>query len=84
MAAEIRDDVSGITKSEPFHVAVLKFHMRRRNVSYRTLADRLSRRGEPITQEALRNKINRGTYSAEFFFECMTSLGVRELDLRIM
>lgn len=83
MSAPLNEPLKAVSKKEPFHVAIIKYHMKRKGVSYRRLAERLGSGGPAISPEALRNKINRGTFSAEFLIACMKMLSVRELDLQI-
>jgi len=50
---------------------LLKAAMKRRDLNYRVLADRLARMGIQETEANLRTKISRGTFTAAFFLQCM-------------
>lgn len=60
----------------------LRAELKRRNVSYEELANRLRLMGaqgiEPVN---LINKVSRGTFSASFFLQCLGALDVRVLIL---
>jgi hypothetical protein len=70
-----RDDWQDLAKG------ILKAELKRRNLSYGDLADRLKAVGVIETQRNLRNKISRGTFSASFFLQCLTAVGVHTLRL---
>ena len=61
--------------------ALLKAELKRRNVSYRELAERLERLGVSETEQNIANKISRGGFSAVFFVQCLRAVGVKELRL---
>jgi hypothetical protein len=54
---------------------VLKAALKRDGVSYVQLRDGLSALGLEETEANLRNKINRGTFSAAFLLQCFAALG---------
>jgi hypothetical protein len=56
--------------------------MKDHGFSYRQLANMLKTRGMGITEMSLKSKVNRGTFSANFFFECMLAMNVRSLEWR--
>lgn len=60
---------------------LLKAEMKRRNLSYRDLADRLAERGVRETEANLRNKISRGGFTAAFFVQCLEAIGCQTLRL---
>ena len=61
--------------------ALLKAELKRRNVSYRELAERLERLGVRETEQNIANKISRGGFSAVFFVQCLRAVGCRSLAL---
>jgi Domain of unknown function (DUF6471) len=68
---EWQDRVKGLLKAE----------LKRRNVSYRGLSERLAALGVNETEANIKNKISRGGFTAVFFVQCLVAIGVR--DLRI-
>jgi hypothetical protein len=69
---EWQDRVKGILKAE----------LKRRNVSYRQLAEKLTEMGIPETELNIKNKLSRGGFSAVFFVQSLEAIGVSELRLR--
>jgi len=65
------DKVKGILKSE----------LKRRNLTYRDLAERLEKMGVEEKPENINNKISRGTFSAVFFIQALIAIGVTEVRL---
>jgi hypothetical protein len=61
---------------------LLKAELKRRNVGYRELAEKLTAIGIPETEANIKNKISRGGFTAVFFFQCLEAIGVKELSLR--
>ena len=61
---------------------LLKAELKRRNLSYRELAERLERLGIHETERNIANKISRGGFTAVFLFQCLEAIGVTELNLR--
>ncbi len=61
--------------------ALLKAELKRRNVSYRELAERLERLGVTETEQNIANKISRGGFSAVFFFQCLRAIGAKSVSL---
>lgn len=61
---------------------LLKAELKRRNVGYRDLAEKLTAMGSPETERNIANKISRGGFTAAFFLQCMEAIGARELTLR--
>ena len=61
---------------------VLKAELKRRNLTYRGLADMLTKAGHPENERNLTNKIARGTFTAAFLLQCMRVIGCESLDLR--
>lgn len=60
---------------------ILKAELKRRNISYRQLAERLEALGVHDSERNINNKISRGGFSATFFVQCLIAIGVRELRL---
>lgn len=61
---------------------LLKAELKRRNVSYRELAERLTAMGVPESERNLANKISRGGFTAAFLLQCLRVVGVETVDLR--
>lgn len=53
---------------------LIKSTMKRQKLTYEGLADRLKMIGVDEGAANLRNKINRGNFSAAFFLQCITAL----------
>lgn len=60
---------------------ILKAELKRRNLGYRDLAERLESLGVHETERNIANKISRGGFSATFFVQCLEAIGVKELRL---
>jgi hypothetical protein len=60
---------------------ILKGELKRRNLSYRDLAEKLKAIGVSETERNLTNKISRGSFTAAFFLQCLTAIGVHTLRL---
>lgn len=74
MAAKTRDwqaQVKGLLKAE----------LKRRNLSYADLADKLAAVGVKDNERNISNKIGRGTFTAVFFVQCMDAIGARTIHL---
>lgn len=61
---------------------LLKAELKRRNVSYRELAERLTAVGTPESERNLTNKISRGGFTASFLLQCLRVIGCETVDLR--
>jgi Domain of unknown function (DUF6471) len=61
--------------------AIIRAELKRRNLSYADLAERLTALGVRETTENVNNKIARGTFSAAFFLQCMDAIGVKAIHL---
>lgn len=61
--------------------AVLKAELKRRNVGYRELAEKLSAMGIPESERNIANKISRGGFTAAFFLQCLSAIGCTALRL---
>lgn len=62
---------------------LLKAELKRRNVSYRELAEKLGAIGVHETERNIANKISRGGFTAAFFVQCLIAIGARSLRLEI-
>jgi hypothetical protein len=55
--------------------------LKRRNLSYADLAERLASSGVRETPQNIQNKIARGGFKAVFLLQCMEAIGVKNLFL---
>jgi hypothetical protein len=60
---------------------ILKAELKRRNLSYATMAERLAAVGVKDNERNISNKISRGTFTAVFFMQCMEAIGVKTIHL---
>jgi hypothetical protein len=60
---------------------ILKAELKRRNVGYRELADKLTADGTPESERNLANKISRGGFTAAFFLQCLSVIGCSVIRL---
>src|SRR5690242_14599444 len=56
---------------------LLKAELKRRNLSYADLAEKLAAVGVKDNERNLSNKIARGTFTAVFFVQCLEAIGVK-------
>ena len=70
-AKEWADRVKGILKAE----------LKRRNIGYKQLAERLEAMGIHETERNINNKISRGGFTAVFFVQCLVAIGCTTLRL---
>ncbi|MFO1080357.1 MAG: DUF6471 domain-containing protein [Reyranellaceae bacterium] len=61
--------------------ALLKAELKRRGVSYRQLAEKLTDMGTPETERNIANKLSRGGFTAAFFLQCLAAIGCENLRL---
>jgi len=59
----------------------LKAELKRRDVTYPQLAEKLQAMGLPETTASITNKISRGAFTAAFLFQCMEAIGCTVLRL---
>jgi hypothetical protein len=74
MAAKARDwqaNAKGLLKAE----------LKRRNLSYADLADKLAMIDIKDNERNISNKIGRGTFTLVFFLQCMEAIGVKTVHL---
>jgi hypothetical protein len=60
---------------------LLKAELKRKNVSYRELAERLTAMGIPETERNIANKISRGGFTAAFLLQCLSAIGCDTIRL---
>ena len=60
---------------------LLKAELKRRNLSYADLAERLRAVGIEDNDRNIANKISRGTFTALFFVQCMEAIGCQTIRL---
>lgn len=60
---------------------VLKGELKRRNLSYADLAERLTAIGIPDNELNIKNKIGRGSFTAVFFIQCLTAIDCHTVHL---
>ena len=60
---------------------LLKGELKRRNVTYAQLVDKLAEIGVKETEPNVRNKLARGKFTAVFLIKCLEAIGARELRL---
>ena len=61
---------------------LLKAELKRKEVGYQELADRLAAEGTPETKASITNKIARGTFTAAFMLQCLKAIGCKSVILR--
>ena len=52
-----------------------------KRITARQLAGLLREHGESIEPQVLINKINRGTFSMQFAFQCLAAMGVKTIEI---
>jgi hypothetical protein len=60
---------------------LLKAELKRRNLSYADLAEKLLAVGVKDNGRNISNKIGRGTFTAVFFVQCMEAIGCHTIHL---
>lgn len=60
---------------------LLKGELKRRNVTYAQLVDKLSAIGVSETEPNVRNKLARGKFTAVFLLQCLKAIGVDNIRL---
>lgn len=60
---------------------LLKAELKRRDVTYQQLAEKLAALGVTETPENIANKISRGKFSAVFLVQCLEAIGCQTLRL---
>jgi hypothetical protein len=82
--------LSAVTNDAPMKTAddwqaqakgMIRGELKRRNLTYKDLADRLEAIGVKETERNAANKIARGGFTAVFFLQCMEAIGVKAIHL---
>ena len=60
---------------------LLKAELKRRDLSYADLAEKLGAIGVKDEERNISNKIGRGSFTAVFFVQCMEAIGCRTIHL---
>lgn len=60
---------------------LIKAELKRRNVTYLQLVEKLKLLGVQETEPNVRNKLARGRFTAVFLIQCLEAIGVSELRL---
>jgi hypothetical protein len=60
---------------------IIRGELKRRNLSYADLAERLTAIGIKENEKNVNNKIARGGFTATFFLQCMEAIGVQNIHL---
>ncbi|MEE8628828.1 MULTISPECIES: DUF6471 domain-containing protein [Methylobacterium] len=60
---------------------ILKAELKRKGITYAQLVEKLDAIGVKDTEPNIRNKLARGKFTAVFFVQVMTAVGVREIKL---
>jgi Domain of unknown function (DUF6471) len=60
---------------------LLKAELKRRNLSYADLAERLAAIGVKDSERNISNKIARGSFTAIFFVQCLQAIGCQTIHL---
>ena len=60
---------------------ILKSELKRRNVSYAQLVDKLAAIGVVDSEPNIRNKLSRGKFTAVFLLQCLEAIGSTSLRL---
>lgn len=60
---------------------LLKAELKRRNISYQELVDKLAALGVTETPENIANKISRGKFTAVFLVQCLEAIGCQTVRL---
>ena len=61
--------------------AILKAELKRRNIGYRELAEKLTAMGSHESDRNIANKISRGGFTAAFFLQCLAAIGCQSVRL---
>lgn len=60
---------------------LLKAELKRRDITYQQLAEKLAAIGVRETSENIANKVSRGKFSAIFLVQCLEVIGVTNIRL---
>jgi hypothetical protein len=81
MTFAIREGAMPDTEWQDRVKGLLKAELKRRNVGYRELAEKLTAMGISETEANIKNKISRGGFTAVFFVQCLVAVGCTSLRL---
>jgi hypothetical protein len=59
----------------------MKSELKRKSVSYRDLAERLTAMGIPESERNIANRISRGGFAAAFLLQCLEAIGSQGVHL---
>jgi hypothetical protein len=62
----------------------LKAELKRADVSYRELAEKLRKHGLEETEASIASKLSRGTFAASFFLASLTAIGCETVSLEAL
>lgn len=77
----IMSEESAIKTFEKRAKNILKSELKRRDITYAQLAEKLNALGASENERNLANKISRGSFTAAFFMMCMDAIGANNLVL---
>jgi hypothetical protein len=60
---------------------LLKAELKRRDIGYRELAERLAKLGVQDNERNIANKIARGSFTAVFLVQCLEAIGANKVRL---
>ena len=69
------------TESEAKVKGLLKAELKRRNVTYAQLVEKLAAVGVVDSEPNIRNKLARGKFTAVFLIQCLEAIGASSLRL---
>lgn len=61
---------------------LLKAELKRKGVSYKDLAEKLTALGFPDSERNISNKLSRGSFTAVFMLQVLEAIDVQELRLK--
>lgn len=60
----------------------LKAEIKRADITYEELAERLKAHGQTENAASIANKLSRGTFAATFFLAALVAIGIQTVDLK--
>ncbi len=60
---------------------LLKAELKKRNLTYKELAERLTAAGMSDSEANVANKISRGGFSAAYFVQCLDVIGCKNVSI---
>lgn len=81
MAYAAMEDALPDTEWEAKVKGLLKAELKRRNVTYAQLVEKLADVGVHETEPNIRNKLARGKFTAVFLVQCLEAIGAKNLNL---